>query len=42
MCWNALHALGWAFHYVIGIAYGLLLVATGVQNGCVSRGLPSR
>jgi hypothetical protein len=21
------HALGWAFHYVIGIAYGLLLVA---------------
>src|SRR6516164_5497509 len=21
------HALGWTFHYVIGIAYGLLLVA---------------
>jgi hypothetical protein len=34
------HALGWTFHYVIAIAYGLLLVA--IWGAGVSLGLPSR
>ncbi|SFU52553.1 Protein of unknown function [Nitrosospira multiformis] len=35
------HALGWIFHYVIGIAYGLLLVAIWGADGCLSPASPS-